>query len=120
LTNHHGDPASYLTTGGANYYFNFNPVSGNDPGLHRRGQRPALLGGGAYCDPQGPSLAHPVSFLAPFGSVLAFGHEGYGNVDWMVYNFSRRTHARRDLMATITAQARDLRASSFSARGSVR
>lgn len=83
-------PLSYLKNGEAlPAYFTFKSMFvGTIPGCIGEISALALLIGAAYLLIRGViTWRIPVSFLGTVALLcLVFGHEGYGNVDWMLYN----------------------------------
>ena len=83
-------PLSYMHTGDAlPEYFNFlNMFLGGIPGSIGEVSALALLIGGAYLLIRKViTWRIPVTFIGTVAVLtLVFGHEGYGNVEWMLYN----------------------------------
>lgn len=83
-------PLSYLYAGEAlPSYFNLGSLFvGTIPGCVGEVSALALLVGGVYLLLRGViSWRIPVSFMGTVALIcLVFGHEGYGNVDWMLFN----------------------------------
>ena len=83
-------PLSYLYSGMAmpDYFSYGNMFLGVMPGALGEASKLALLLGGVYLICRKViSWRIPVSFLGTVALLtLIFGHEGYGNVEWMVYN----------------------------------
>ena len=83
-------PMSYLYSGAPmpEYYSYGNMFLGIMPGCFGEACKLALIAGGVYLILRKIiSWRIPVSFIGTVALLtLIFGHEGYGNVEWMIYN----------------------------------